>query len=64
MQEKNMMNDLKYFKEKLTVTEQKKVIAELAVMEHCHIEKPYRLTLLDADIPLSIKQLLIKKLIH
>lgn len=63
MQEKNMMNDLKYFKEKLSLNEQKKVIAELsAVMEHCHIEKPYRLTLLDADIPPEYKAVAYKKI--
>ena len=63
MQEKNMMNDLKYFKEKLSLTEQKKVLQELtAVMEHCHIEKPYRLTLLDADIPPEYKAVAYKKI--
>lgn len=63
MQEKNMMNDLKYFKEKLSLTEQKKVLQELsAVMEHCHIEKPYRLTLLDADIPAEYKAVAYKKI--
>ena len=63
MQEKNMMNDLKYFKEKLSVDEQKKVITELAaVMEHCHIDKPYRLTLLDADIPPEYKAVAYKKI--
>lgn len=63
MQEKNMMNDLKYFKEKLTLPEQKKVLEELtAVMEHCHIEKPYRLTLLDADIPPEYKAVAYKKI--
>ena len=62
MQEKNMMNDLKYFKEKLSLSEQKKVLGELsAVMEHCHIEKPYRLTLLDADIPPEYKAIAYKK---
>ena len=63
MQEKNMMNDLKYFKEKLSLPEQKKVLEELtAVMEHCHIEKPYRLTLLDADIPPEYKAVAYKKI--
>lgn len=63
MQEKNMMNDLKYFKEKLTLEEQKNVLEQLAaVMEHCHIDKPYRLTLLDADIPAEYKAVAYKKI--
>ena len=63
VKEKNMLNDAKYFREQLTVREQKKVLAELeAVMAHCHIEKPYRLQLLDADIPPEFKAVAYKKI--
>ena len=63
VKEKNMLNDAKYFKEQLSVKEQKKVLTELeAVMAHCHIEKPYRLQLLDADIPPEFKSVAYKKI--
>ena len=63
VKEKNMLNDAKYFREKLSVKEQKKVLTELeSVMAHCHIEKPYRLQLLDADIPPEFKAVAYKKI--
>lgn len=63
LKEKNMLNDTKFFKEKLTVVEQAKVLKELeAVMQHCHIDKPYRLTLLDTDIPPEYKAVAYKKI--
>lgn len=62
IKEKNMLNDTKYFKEQLSVKEQKKVLTELeAVMSHCHIDKPYRLQLLDAEIPPEFKAVAYKK---
>ena len=63
LKEKNMLNDTKFFKEKLSVAEQAKVLNELeAVMQHCHIDKPYRLTLLDTDIPPEYKAVAYKKI--
>ena len=58
-----MMNDTKFFNEKLTIEEQNKIIKELkAVQEHCYIDKPYRLTLLDTDIPSEYKAVAYKKI--
>ena len=63
LREKNVMNDAKYFREKLTVPEQEKVLRELdEVMKHCTVEKPYRLQLLDTDIPPEFKAVAMKKI--
>ena len=63
LREKNVMNDAKYFREKLTVAEQEKVLQELdEVMKHCTVEKPYRLQLLDTDIPPVFKAVAMKKI--
>ena len=63
LKEKNMMNDVKFFKEKMSIEEQNKVIAEMEeILKHCRIEKPYRLQLLDADIPPEYKAVAYKKI--
>jgi ATP-dependent Lon protease len=63
LKDRNMMNDTKFFNEKLTLEEQNKIIKELkAVHEHCYIDKPYRLTLLDTDIPPEYKAVAYKKI--
>ena len=63
LNDKNVMNDLRYFKEKLTLEEQEKVLNELnAVKAVTKIEKPYRLTLLETDIPAKFKACALKKL--
>jgi len=63
IREKNMMNDLNYFKEKLSLEEQKSVITKLEdVLKYCNIDKPYKLTLLDADIPTHYKAIAYKKI--
>ena len=63
LKEKNMMNDVKFFKEKLSYEEQNKVIAEMEdILKHCRVEKPYRLQLLDADIPTEYKAVAYKKI--
>jgi len=63
LKEKNMMNDVKFFREKMTVDEQSKVLIEMdEILKHCRIEKPYRLQLLDADIPPEYKAVAYKKI--
>ena len=55
MRDKNTMNDREFF-EKLSVDQQKKTIKELKeINKIIRVEKPYRLTLLDADIPAVFK---------
>ena len=56
LREKNVMNDVRFFKEQLAPAEQRAVLAQMKeIREHCDIEKPYRLTLLDAKIPVQYK---------
>ena len=63
LNDKNVMNDIRYFKEKLNIDEQNKVLNELeAVKEVTKLEKPYRLTLLETDIPPKFKACALKKL--
>lgn len=63
LREKNVMNDAKFFKENLTLSEQKLVLQQIEELkEHCDIEKPYRLSLLNADIPVQFKACAYKKL--
>ena len=63
LKEKNMMNDVKFFKDKMSIEEQNKVITEMEeILKHCRIEKPYRLQLLDADIPPEYKAVAYKKI--
>ena len=63
LKEKNMMNDVKFFKENMSIEEQNKVIIEMEeILKHCRIEKPYRLQLLDADIPPEYKAVAYKKI--
>ena len=52
LREKNVLNDLRFFRDKLSVEEQKTILTQMEeVKKLCEIEKPYRLTLLNADIP-------------
>jgi len=63
LKEKNVMNDVKFFQENMSVEQQKKIIQEMKeVKEHCEVEKPYRLALLDAQIPVSYKACAYKKI--
>ena len=63
LREKNVMNDAKFFKENLSLSEQKLVLEQIEELkEHCDIEKPYRLALLNADIPVQFKACAYKKL--
>jgi hypothetical protein len=63
LRKKNSTNDLKYFKENLSTEEQTSVIEELAKLNKLTItDKPYRLALLQSDIPQSFKAIALKKI--
>ena len=63
LRKKNSTNDLKYFKENLTTDEQTSVIQELEKLNKLTItDKPYRLALLQSDIPQSFKAIALKKI--
>jgi hypothetical protein len=63
LRKKNSTNDLRYFKKNLSIKEQRKVIDEMeAVHKISLIDKPYRLTLLETDIPLKYKAVALKKI--
>jgi ATP-dependent Lon protease len=63
MNEKNVMNDVKYFHEKMTIEEQYKALKQMVeIKSHTTIVKPYRLSLLDADIPIQFKAIAYKKI--
>ena len=60
---KNLMNDYKFFKEKLTIEEQLKVINEVKEINKVNIiQKPYRLSLLESDIPINLKSIALNKI--
>jgi ATP-dependent Lon protease len=57
------MNDLQYFNEKMTVAEQENALKQIEeIKKHNDITKPYRLTLLDADIPSQFKAIAYRKI--
>lgn len=60
---KNLINDYKFFKDKLSIDEQKKVIHEVEEINKVNIiQKPYRLSLLESDIPVHLKTIALNKL--
>jgi len=62
IREKNTMNDFDFF-EKLECENQHKIIKELReINKITKIEKPYRLSLLEADIPVNFKGAAMKKI--
>ena len=62
IRDKNPMNDFTFFN-KLDAVEQKKIIKEVReINKITRIEKPYRLTLLEADIPPIFKAAAMKKI--
>jgi len=62
VKDKNTMNDFSFY-EKLELDEQKKVIKELReINKITRIEKPYRMTLLEANIPVQFKAAAMKKI--
>jgi len=62
LRDKNTMNDFEFFSN-LEVDGQKKLIKELReINKATRIEKPYRLTLLESDIPVNFKGVAMKKI--
>ena len=62
VRDKNMMNDYSFY-EKLEIEEQKKIIKELRETNKItRIEKPYRMTLLESEIPTIFKAAAMKKI--
>ena len=62
IKDKNMMNDFSFY-EKLDMENQKKIIKELKeINKITRIEKPYRMTLLESNIPVEFKSAAIKKI--
>jgi ATP-dependent Lon protease len=60
---KNLLNDYAYFKDNLSLEEQKKVLAEVEEINKINIvQKPYRLTLLESDIPVHLKSIALNKI--
>jgi len=50
--DRDVMNDLQYFNEKMTIEEQEHAIRQFELIKkHSDISKPYRLTLLESNIP-------------
>jgi ATP-dependent Lon protease len=62
IRDKNAMNDVDFFN-KLNMEEQKKIIKELReINKVTRIEKPYRMTLLESNIPVQFKAAAMKKI--
>ena len=63
LRERDVMNDLQYFNEKMTVAEQESALQQIEeIKKHNDITKPYRLTLLDATIPSQYKAIAYRKI--
>ena len=61
--EKDIMNDLKFFHEKMSLEEQKTVLEQIELIHKSScVDKPYRLSLLDADIPVQYKACAYRKI--
>lgn len=62
LREKNVMNDFKYFKE-MKLDDQQLILRKLKeVNEFSNVEKPYRLSLLESNIPVEFKAVAMKKI--
>jgi ATP-dependent Lon protease len=62
VRDKNTMNDFAFY-EKLEIEHQKKIIKELReINKITRIEKPYRMTLLESDMPVQFKAAAMKKI--
>jgi len=60
---KSLLNDYAFFKDKMTLEEQNKVISEVEEINKLNIvQKPYRLTLLESDIPVHLKSVALSKI--
>lgn len=63
LRKKNSTNDLRYFRRHMTPEEQQKVIQDLKEIHAVSIiQKPYRLTLLETDIPIAFKAIAMRKI--
>jgi ATP-dependent Lon protease len=63
LRKKNSTNDLRYFRRNMTPVEQQKVISDLKKIHAVSIiEKPYRLSLLETDIPIAFKAIAMRKI--
>ena len=63
LSEKKTLNDIKFFKDNMSVEKQELVLKQVKeIMEYGEIDKPYRLALLDSDIPIEMKALAYKKI--
>lgn len=63
IREKNMMTDTLYFKNELTTEQQEHILQDMEkVVNMYRIDKPYRIQLLDTDIPLEYKAIALKKI--
>ena len=59
---RNVMNDFKYFKN-MNVEDQNKIILKLKdINKFSSIEKPYRISLIESDIPVQFKSAALKKI--
>jgi ATP-dependent Lon protease len=60
---KNSTAEIDYFKKKLSHKEQKAIMNEMKqINEHIHIDKPYRLALLQTKLPIKYKATVMQKL--
>ena len=63
LRKKNSTNDLRYFRRHMTPAEQQKVIADLKEIHAVSIiQKPYRLSLLETNIPIAFKAIAMRKI--
>lgn len=62
LREKSVTNDFTFFK-KMNLDQQKNIIERLKeINSYSHVEKPYRLQLIESDIPLEFKNNALKKI--
>jgi ATP-dependent Lon protease len=61
--DRDVMNDLQYFNEKMTIEEQEHALKQFELIkQHSDISKPYRLTLLESNIPPQYKATAYRKI--
>jgi ATP-dependent Lon protease len=61
--ERNRMDEIDYFKKKMSNKEQRRIMKDMVeINKHINIEKPYRLLLLESDIPPKMKAIALQKL--
>uniref|UniRef100_A0A6C0IBH9 AAA+ ATPase domain-containing protein n=1 Tax=viral metagenome TaxID=1070528 RepID=A0A6C0IBH9_9ZZZZ len=62
-EQKNTVSEIDYFKKKLSHKEQTEIMKEMqSINEHIHIDKPYRLRLLQTKLPPKYKATVMNKL--